>query len=79
MQSQQAQCRVEPAADEGREIFFELLTTADIFVDGFAGDACDKLGIGYTAQREIKPDIIYCQANGFGTRGSTARSRCTAT
>ena len=57
-------------SDEGREIFFKLLRTADIFVDGFAGDACDKLGIGYSAQRDVKPDIIYCQANGFGTRGS---------
>ncbi|MCV7057767.1 CaiB/BaiF CoA transferase family protein [Mycolicibacterium gilvum] len=56
--------------DEGRTIFFELLRTADIFVDGFAGDACDKLGIGYDAQRAVKPSIIYCQANGFGTRGS---------
>ncbi|MCV7055622.1 CaiB/BaiF CoA transferase family protein [Mycolicibacterium gilvum] len=56
--------------DEGRGVFFELLKTADIFVDGFAGDACDKLGIGYPAQRASKPDIIYCQANGFGTRGS---------
>jgi len=57
-------------SDEGRAVFFKLLKTADIFVDGFAGDACDKLGIGYEAQRAIKPDIIYCQANGFGTRGS---------
>lgn len=56
--------------DEGRRIFFELLKNADIFVDGFAGDACDKLGVGYAAQRAVKPDIIYCQANGFGTRGS---------
>jgi crotonobetainyl-CoA:carnitine CoA-transferase CaiB-like acyl-CoA transferase len=56
--------------DEGRRIFFELLESADIFVDGFAGDACDKLGVGYAAQRAVKPDIIYCQANGFGTRGS---------
>jgi crotonobetainyl-CoA:carnitine CoA-transferase CaiB-like acyl-CoA transferase len=57
-------------SDEGRAVFFDLLKTADIFVDGFAGDACEKLGIGYAAQREVKPDIIYCQANGFGTRGS---------
>lgn len=53
----------------GREIFFDLLKTADIFVDGFASDACDKLGIGYDAQRKVKPDIIYCQANGFGRFG----------
>ncbi|UIX29359.1 CaiB/BaiF CoA transferase family protein [Streptomyces sp. GQFP] len=55
--------------DDGRSIFFDLLRTADIFVDGFAGDACEKLGIGYAAQAEVKPDIIYCQASGFGTRG----------
>src|SRR5271169_5965103 len=37
----------------GREIFFDLLRSADIFVDGFASDACDKLGIGYEAQRAV--------------------------
>ncbi|WP_084531922.1 CaiB/BaiF CoA transferase family protein [Nocardia miyunensis] len=56
-------------SDEGRKIFYELLATADVFVDGFAGDACEKLGIGYQAQRAAKPDIIYCQASGFGARG----------
>jgi crotonobetainyl-CoA:carnitine CoA-transferase CaiB-like acyl-CoA transferase len=56
-------------SDAGRAVFYDLLATADIFVDGFAGDACEKLGIGYEAQRAVKPDIIYCQANGFGTRG----------
>lgn len=56
-------------SDEGRALFFELLKNADIFVDGFASDACDKLGIGYDAQRKVKPDIIYCQANGFGRAG----------
>ena len=55
--------------DEGREIFFKLLRTTDIFVDGFAGDACTKLGIGYEAQRAVKPDIIYCQYSGFGVKG----------
>lgn len=56
----------------GRELFFDLLRTADIFVDGFAGDACDRLGIGYEAQREVKPDIIYVQCSGFGAVGPYA-------
>jgi crotonobetainyl-CoA:carnitine CoA-transferase CaiB-like acyl-CoA transferase len=56
-------------SEEGRKIFFELLATTDVFVDGFAGDACEKLGIGYEDQRKIKPDIIYTQASGFGSRG----------
>ena len=56
-------------SDEGRTLFFDLLKTADVFVDGFAGDACDQLGIGYAAQRAVKPDIIYTKASGFGARG----------
>jgi formyl-CoA transferase len=56
-------------SDEGRVLFYELLATADVFVDGFAGDACEKLGIGYEAQRAAKPDIVYCQASGFGAQG----------
>jgi crotonobetainyl-CoA:carnitine CoA-transferase CaiB-like acyl-CoA transferase len=55
-------------ADKGREAFFRLLGEADVFVDGFAGDACEKLGIGYQAQRAVKPDIVYCKASGFGAR-----------
>lgn len=55
--------------DRGRDIFFELLATADVFVDGYASDACDRLGIGYEAQRRVKPDIIYCQYTGFGAQG----------
>jgi crotonobetainyl-CoA:carnitine CoA-transferase CaiB-like acyl-CoA transferase len=56
-------------SDAGREVFYKILPTIDIFVDGFAGDACERLGVGYEAQRKVKPDIIYCQTNGFGTRG----------
>ncbi len=56
--------------DEGRDLFFSLLETTDVFVDGFAGDACEALGIGYDAQRAVKPDIVYCQASGFGARGA---------
>ncbi len=56
-------------SDRGRELFFELLKTADIFIDGFTGDACAKLGIGYEDQCKVKPDIIYCQCSGFGAAG----------
>ncbi len=60
-------------SERGRELFFELLGTADIFVDGFAGDACERLGIGYEAQRRAKPDIIYCQCTGYGASGPYAQ------
>jgi crotonobetainyl-CoA:carnitine CoA-transferase CaiB-like acyl-CoA transferase len=53
----------------GRDIFFELLKTADVFVDGYLAGACEKLGIGYDDQRAVKPDIIYAQYTGWGATG----------
>ena len=53
----------------GREVFWRLLATADVFVDGNSADAMDKLGVGYTAQRERRPEIVYCQYTGYGATG----------
>lgn len=57
---------------EGRALFFELIRTADIFIDGFRAGACDEMGIGYDAQRAVKPDIIYVQHTGYGAEGPYA-------
>ncbi|CAN5586306.1 CaiB/BaiF CoA-transferase family protein [soil metagenome] len=56
----------------GLDVFWDLQRNADIFIDGFAGSATDGLGIGYEAQRQHKPDIIYCQYTGFGRNGPYA-------
>jgi crotonobetainyl-CoA:carnitine CoA-transferase CaiB-like acyl-CoA transferase len=58
--------------ERGREAFWKLLATADVFVDGNAADACAKLGIGYKEQLAQKADIIYCQYSGFGSHGPYA-------
>jgi crotonobetainyl-CoA:carnitine CoA-transferase CaiB-like acyl-CoA transferase len=55
--------------DMARDVFWRLLDTADVFIDGNAADACEKLGVGYEAQRARKPDIVYCQYTGFGSSG----------
>lgn len=59
--------------EAGRHAFFELLKTADIFADGLRGGACDAMGIGYEAQRAVKPDIIYMASTGFGMTGPYTR------
>jgi crotonobetainyl-CoA:carnitine CoA-transferase CaiB-like acyl-CoA transferase len=58
--------------DEDREIFWRLLETADVFVDGFTAGACDRLGIGYEQQRACKPSIVHCQYSGYGGDGPYA-------
>jgi crotonobetainyl-CoA:carnitine CoA-transferase CaiB-like acyl-CoA transferase len=57
----------------GLVVFWDLLRTADVFVDGFSAGTCDALGIGYNAQRAVKPDIVYCHYSGFGATGPYAR------
>ncbi len=57
----------------GREVLWDLLEDADVFVDGFTAGASDRLGIGYAQQRRRKPDIVYCQYTGFGSAGPYAR------
>ena len=56
----------------GEDVFWRLLATADVFVDGNAADACAKLGIGFEDQRQHKPDIVYCQYSGYGAAGPYA-------
>ena len=56
----------------GREVLLDLVRTADVFVDGFAGDALERLGVGYDSVRAVRPDIVWCQHSGFGSTGPYA-------
>ncbi|MFO7161998.1 MAG: CaiB/BaiF CoA-transferase family protein [Mycolicibacterium hassiacum] len=58
--------------EQGREVFWKLLATADVFVDGNAADAMAKLGVGYEQQRARRPEIVYCQYTGYGASGPYA-------
>lgn len=55
--------------ESGREAFWRLIDTADVFVDGNAAGAADRLGIGYTEQRQRNPRIVYASVTGFGLFG----------
>lgn len=56
----------------GKDVFWRLLTSADVFVDGLSGSACERMGLGYADQRARNPRIIYCQHSGFGSTGPYA-------
>ncbi len=60
-------------AAAGRDVLWDLLRTADVFVDGLLAGTCDNLGVGYAQQRLVKPDIVYCHCSGFGASGPYAR------
>ncbi len=57
---------------DGIRIARELIKTADVVAENFRPGVMDKLGLGYDALRELKPDVIYAAATGFGATGPYA-------
>jgi len=56
-------------SEAGKALFRRLVTTADVVCENFRPGVMDRLGLGYAALEEIKPDLIYCAISGFGQDG----------
>ena len=54
---------------EGRQILERLVPGADVLVHNMRVAAIERLGFGYKAVSELRPDIVYCAATGFGQDG----------
>jgi crotonobetainyl-CoA:carnitine CoA-transferase CaiB-like acyl-CoA transferase len=54
---------------EGREVFLELVRTADVVVENYRPDVKERLGIGYEALRAVNPRVVLCSISGFGQTG----------
>jgi crotonobetainyl-CoA:carnitine CoA-transferase CaiB-like acyl-CoA transferase len=60
---------------KGLAIAKELVHMSDIVAEGFSPGVLERLGLGYDVLKSIKPDIIYIQQSGMGSRGSYGRFR----
>ncbi|MED5410832.1 MAG: CoA transferase [Pseudomonadota bacterium] len=58
--------------EQGKEIFYRLVESADAVVHNMRNKTAVNLGIGYEDLKSIKPDIVYCGAQGFGEKGSSS-------
>ncbi|MBE0622911.1 MAG: CoA transferase [Burkholderiales bacterium] len=54
---------------DGKDVLRRLVRSADVLVHNMRVAAIEKLGFGYAAVAELKPDIVYCAATGFGQDG----------
>lgn len=54
---------------DGLSIARRLVSSADAVVENFRPGVLERLGLGYDALREIKPDVIYASASGYGSSG----------
>lgn len=53
----------------GREIFFNLLETADILVEGFRGGQMARWGMSDEALWNVNPKLVIVRISGFGQTG----------
>ncbi len=60
-------------SDAGRQVFFDLVKTADVVVENFRVDVKHRLGIDYEAVKKVNPAIIYASISGFGQEGPYAK------
>ena len=54
---------------EAADVVFKLIEQSHVLAENFRPHTLDRLGFGYDAVRQRKPDIIYASASGFGSSG----------
>ncbi|MEO1041801.1 MAG: CoA transferase [Pseudomonadota bacterium] len=56
--------------DQAKEQLRGLVREADVFLHNIREVGMERLGFGYNAVRELKPDIVYVHCCGFGKGGA---------
>ena len=56
-------------SEEGKEIFFKLLESADILVTNTRNQSLVKLGLDYESLKDRYPRLIYATLTGYGYEG----------
>jgi len=54
---------------DGREVFKNLVKTADVVIESFAPGYMDKISLGYPVLSQVNPGIILTSISGFGQKG----------
>lgn len=58
--------------DAGRKALYDLVASADVFVENYRVGVTQRLGVDWQTLREINPRLIYASISGFGQTGPYA-------
>ena len=61
--------------EEGLALLYDLVRSADVFVQNWRPGAAERLGVGEDDLRAINPDIVYASVTGYGDDGPYADRR----
>ena len=59
-------------SEEGRDVLFQLLATADVFIENIVPTKLDRHGLGLKGLQERFPHLVICAFSGFGLDGPDA-------
>jgi crotonobetainyl-CoA:carnitine CoA-transferase CaiB-like acyl-CoA transferase len=60
---------VDLKSEEGQGRVRDLVSEADVVIEGFRPGVAERLGIGYEQLAALKGDLVYCSISGFGQTG----------
>jgi crotonobetainyl-CoA:carnitine CoA-transferase CaiB-like acyl-CoA transferase len=60
-------------SDADREVFYQLIAQADVYIQNFRPGAAARIGADYETLSKINPKLIYCSISGFGPDGPYAQ------
>jgi crotonobetainyl-CoA:carnitine CoA-transferase CaiB-like acyl-CoA transferase len=55
--------------DEGKQLYKDLVATADVVVEAMRPGALAKLGLGYDDLKKVNPKIVFATLSGYGATG----------
>ena len=61
--------RLDLRKPEGREVLAKLIGQSDVLVENFRPGVLDRLGFGPERLKELRPSLVSCSINGFGSTG----------
>lgn len=54
---------------QGQKIFYRLVESADVIIEGYRPGVVKKLGVDYKTVKAFNPKVIYCSLSGYGQDG----------
>jgi crotonobetainyl-CoA:carnitine CoA-transferase CaiB-like acyl-CoA transferase len=60
---------VDLKSEDGRDALYELVRTADVFLQNYRPGVAERLGVDYATLSAINPKLVYISMSGYGEDG----------
>ena len=57
---------IDLKTEEGKEVFLELVKTADVLIENFRYGVMERLGLNYEVLSKVNPRLVYTSIRGYG-------------